>query len=52
MRIEKEAEARPEFVDIEPALPRPLDVLHAVVNGERQFLQRGRSGFADMVAAD
>ena len=52
MRVEEEAEARAELVDIEAAAARPLHVLDAVVNGEGQFLQRGGAGFADVVAAD
>ena len=34
------------------ALERPVDVLDAVAQRERQFLHRGRSGFADVIAAD
>ena len=30
----------------------PLDVLHAVAQGEGEFLRRGRAGFADVVAGD
>ncbi len=52
VRVEEEAEARSEVVDVEAAAARPLDVFDAVVDGERQFLQRGRSGFANVVAAD
>ena len=52
VRVEEEAEARAELVDIEPAAPRPLHVLDAVVDGECQLLQRGRAGLANVIAAD
>src|SRR5208282_3162602 len=52
VRVEKEAEAGAEVVDVEAPAARPLDVFDAVVDGEREFLQRGRSGFANMVAGD
>ncbi len=52
VRVEKEAEPRPEVVNVEAATARPLDVFDSVVDGEREFLQRRRSGFADMIAAD
>src|ERR1700693_3356666 len=52
VRIEKKAEPRAEVVDVEATAARPLDVFDAVVDGEREFLQRGRSGLANMVAAD
>ena len=38
VRVEEEAKARAELVHIKAAAARPLDVLHAVINGERQFL--------------
>ena len=52
MGVEEEAETRAELVHVETAAARPLHVLDAVVDGEGQFLQRGRAGFADVVAAD
>jgi hypothetical protein len=52
VRVEEEAEARREIVDREAAFERPIHVLDAVAQGERQFLQRGRTGFADVIAAD
>ena len=52
VRVEEEAESRAEIVDIESAPLRPLHVLDAVVQGERQFLQRGRTGLANVIAAD
>src|SRR5271155_3731127 len=50
--VEKEAEAWSKVVDIEAALERPVYVFDAVVDGEGEFLQRGRSGLANVVAAD
>ena len=52
VRVEEEAEARTELVHIEAAPARPLDVLDAVIQSERQFLQRGRAGLANVVSAD
>ncbi len=52
MQVEEERQARSEFVDLESALERLLDVADAVGDGEGEFLHRGRAGFADMVAGD
>ena len=52
MGVEEEAEARAEFVDVETATARPLDVLDSIVEREGQLLQRGGTGFADVVSAD
>ncbi len=52
VRIEEKAKAGSEVVDIKAAAACPLDIFNAVVDGEGEFLQRGRSGFANMVAAD
>jgi len=52
MRVEKEAEARRERIDCEPARDRPVDILDAVTQREREFLNRGRSGFADVIPGD
>src|SRR5580704_18567989 len=52
VRVEEEAEARAELVNIEAATARPFYVLDAVVYRERQLLQRSRAGLADMVATD
>src|SRR5271168_3517635 len=52
MRIEKEAEAWSEIVNVKAATARPLDIFDTVVNGECEFLQSGGSGFANVVAAD
>src|ERR1051326_126005 len=40
VRVEEVAQAWPEIVNVEAATARPLHVLHAVINGKRQFLQR------------
>src|SRR5207253_692488 len=50
--VEEKAQPRTEVVHIEAASARPLHVLHAVVKGECQFLQRGRAGLADVISAD
>src|SRR5438309_1996280 len=52
MGIEKEAQTRAELIDVQSSPPRPLDVLHAVIDRECQLLKRGRSRFADVIAAD
>src|ERR1700693_2081475 len=52
VRVEKKAEPRAEVVDVEAAAARPLDVFDAVVDGESEFLKRGRSGLANVVAGD
>src|ERR1700687_2445384 len=52
VRVEKKAEARAEVVDVKAAAERPLDVFNAVIDGESEFLQRGRSRFANVIAAD
>ena len=39
-------------VDVEPGVDAPLDVLDAVAQRERQFLQRRRARLADVIAAD
>src|SRR5579864_7776361 len=52
MRVEEKAEPRAKFVHLKPSTPRPFHVLHAVVKRERQLLQRGRTGFANVISAD
>src|ERR1022692_4210311 len=52
MSVEEKAEARTEIVHIEAPPPRPLYILDAVVQRERQLLQGSRTGFANVVAAD
>ena len=41
-----------KVVDVQPGPARPFHVLDAVVERERQFLQRRRSRFANVVTAD
>ena len=52
VRVEEKAEPWAEVVHVQPASPRPFHVLHAVVKGECQFLQRGRTGLANVISAD
>src|SRR5208283_48088 len=52
VRVEEKAEPGTEFVYVESATECPLNVFHAVVEGEGQFLQRGRAGFANVITAD
>src|SRR5262249_6538739 len=52
VRIKKEAQPRAELIYLEPPSPRPFHILHSVINRERQFLERRRSGFADVIPAD
>ena len=51
-RVEEEREPRREVVDAQAALDGGLDVGHPVGDRERQLLDRGRAGLADVVAAD
>src|SRR5215813_7763583 len=50
--VEKEGNARHKFLDIEPCANSPVTILNAVAQRERQFLKRGRAGFANVIAAD
>ena len=50
--VEEEAQPRRELVGIEAARDRLLDVGEAVLERERELLGGGRTGFADVVAAD
>src|SRR6267154_94920 len=52
VRVEEKRQGRREIVDGEPAADAPFDVLDSIAQGERQLLNRGRSGFANVVAAD
>src|SRR5262245_51600875 len=52
VRIKEEGKTWREIVYIQSVAPRPLDVFDAVVESEGQFLQRGRSGFANVISAD
>src|SRR5882672_6895795 len=50
--VEEERQTRRELVDIQTGATRPFDVLDAVIQGEGEFLKRGRAGFANVVTAD
>ncbi len=50
LRVEEEAQARREVVDVEAALDRLLDVGQPVLDRERELLRGGRAGLADVVA--
>ena len=52
VRVEKEAQPRTEVIHLKSTTQRPFDVFHAVVQREGQFLQRSRSGFANVISAD
>ncbi len=52
MGIEEEAQPGSEIVDAQPAAQRPLHVLHAVIEGESELLQRRRTCLANVIAAD
>src|SRR5215831_16329834 len=52
MRVEEEAEPWRESVDCEAALARPFDILNAVPQGKREFLNSCRSRLSDVITAD
>ena len=52
MHVEEEREMRHEVVDVESSRDPPLHVLEPIDESERELLQRGRPGFADVVAGD
>ena len=52
VRVEEEAEPRPERVHVEPGVERRLDVGDPVGQGEPELLGRRRPGLADVVARD
>src|SRR5207302_793487 len=52
MAVEEEAQPGAEIVYVQPAAARPFHVLHAVINGECQLLERRGTSFADVVSAD
>ena len=52
VRVEKEAQARREVVDCQPALERPFHVLDAVAQRKRQFLHGRGTRFPDVISAD
>src|SRR5579883_3378397 len=52
MGIEEERKPRREIVNIEAAAKRPFDIFDSIVEREREFLQRRRSRFTDVISAD
>src|ERR1700678_1871801 len=52
VRVEEEAKTRSKIIDVESSTLSPFDIFDSVVNGESQFLQRGRSRLANVIAAD
>ena len=52
VRVEEERKPRREVVHVHAATHAPLDVFDAVAQRERQFLNRGRAGLANVIAAD
>src|SRR5438876_806869 len=52
MGIEKETQATGETIDLHAARQASVDVVETVGESERQFLDRGRAGLADVIAAD
>src|SRR5580692_3125079 len=50
--VKEKRELRHELIDIQAAPRTPLDILQPVPQRERQFLDRRRTGFANVVAAD
>ena len=52
MGIEEEAQPGSEIIDLQPAAQSPLHILHPVIKGEGQLLQRRRTGLANVISAD
>ena len=52
LRVEEEAQARGEVVDVEAAVDGLLDVGQAVLEREGELLRGRRAGLADVVAGD
>src|SRR5205085_10301480 len=52
VRVEEEGEPRAEFVNLQAAAQGPFHIFDAIVDGEGEFLERGRAGFTNVVAAD
>jgi hypothetical protein len=50
VRVEEEAQAGRELIDVQPAAQAQLDVAEAVGQRVRQLLRRRRTGLADVVA--
>ena len=52
VRVEEEREPLPEHVDVQSGVDTRLHIGDAVGERERHFLHGGRTGFADVIAAD
>jgi len=52
MRVKEKGKLRHKLIDVEAPAYSPFDVLHAVAQSEGQFLNRGRAGLPDVIAAD
>src|SRR6516225_7903363 len=52
MRIKEEAQPRPKLIHVQSTPPRPLDILHTVIDRKSQLLQRSRSCLANVISAD
>ena len=52
MQIPEKRQMRGEVVDVHPARDRVLHVAEPIRDREREFLHRGRTGFADVVAGN
>src|SRR4029077_14200874 len=52
MRIKEERKLRDEYIHIQPAAYAPLDVFQTIPQSERQFLNRRRTRFANVIPAD
>jgi len=52
VRVKEKRELRHKLIDVEAAAHSPFDVLHAIAQSEGQFLNGGRAGLADVIAAD
>ena len=50
--LKKKESCGHEGVDVHAAAHAPFDVFEAVAQGEGQFLNCGRAGFANVIAAD
>ena len=50
--VEEEGKPRAKLIHIQPAAHAPFHVLDAVAQCEGQFLDRCRTGFADVISAD
>ena len=52
VRVKEKTEPGRKAIDRQSALERPIDVLDTVAQRERKFLNGGRAGLANMIAAD